>query len=40
MEVDVVNDLVSNATVVLQDVEVLDAAGLGDLLCHRLHELS
>jgi hypothetical protein len=40
VEVDVVNDLVGNSTVVLQDVEVLGAASLGDLLCHRLHESS
>jgi hypothetical protein len=31
-----VNDLVRNAAVVLQDIEVLGATGLGDLLCDGL----
>lgn len=39
MEVNVVNDLVSNASVVLQDVVILSAAGLGDPLRHGLDEL-
>lgn len=31
-----VNNLVGNATVVLQDIEVLGTASLGDLLCDGL----
>jgi hypothetical protein len=33
--VNVVNQLVRNPAVVLQDVEVLDSNGVGDLLCNR-----
>lgn len=36
VEVNVVNDLVGNASIVLQDVVVLGTAGLGDPLRHGL----
>jgi hypothetical protein len=32
LETHVVNDLVRNASIVLQDIEILGAGGLGDLL--------